>query len=184
MFMFRCLYKLIWTRIQHHLLQIQSPLCRPCRGSLRPPHSHPSPSTLPSGSGSIMSFPSPRTGEENSKAPSSPSPTKRRQRTVRRSFPLCRRCRCCRPHLTVLLLLLLPSPPMPFAQILMCIVALPGGLVVVSLLPFVPPRSFRVASAVPLRRWSNFCWIPGLFLREVDCYVTCDLGAIGLRRKL
>ena len=49
----------------------------------------------------------------------------------------------------------------------------------------IPSRSFHVASAVPLRHWRKFRRIPGLLLRQVDCYVTCYVtGAVGLRLRL
>ena len=96
---------------------------------LRPPYSPLSPPTLPSESGSIM--PCPRIGEEDAKAlspPLSPSPRKRRRRTVRCAAPLrgLPRCRCHRRcHLLIPLLLPLIPPPTPSAQrcvLLRCLV--------------------------------------------------------------
>ena len=144
--------------------QRSSPLRRPRVGSRRPPHSPPSPPTLSSGSGSIMS--SPRIGEEDNKAPSSPSPRKRRQRTAQRSSPLRRhhrrRRRCHRPHLLVPLLLLLPHATLthPLCPAV-CIIALLYRLLVVSLRFVCPPalllRCFRCSAAllaeVPTNPW-------------------------------
>ena len=109
------------------------------------------------------------TGEEDAKAPSSPSPRKRRQRTARRSSPL--RCPGHRslpppPLLVPLLVPLLPPPPSAW----MCVLLRVPRWVdcCVCFVSSVPPCAFHVALAVPLRHLPN-CQIPGLLIQEVDC---------------
>ena len=66
-----------------------------------------------------------------------------------------------------------------------CIVVLPDGLIVVCISfrpsPALLPRYFRYSAA-------SLAEVPpdpsGLLLREVDCYVTYYLGAVGFGRRL
>ena len=66
-----------------------------------------------------------------------------------------------------------------------CIVVWPDRLIVVFVYSARPsallPRCCRCYAG----RWRKFRGIPGLLLREVDCYVTCDnTGGVGLLQRL
>ena len=79
----------------------------------------------------------------------------------------------------------LPATPTHPLRPDVCIVALPNGLIVVFFYFVRPPRAFRVAPAVLLRRSRN-CQIPGLLIQEVDCclmqYGTSARARIGCGR--
>ena len=79
----------------------------------------------------------------------------------------------CSPHTP-------PATPTPLYSDV-CIVASPGGLIVVFFCFICPLCAFRIASGVLLRRLCK-CRFPGLLVQEVDCYVICDVtGAVGLQ---
>ena len=143
---------------------------------LSPPFSSSSPAP-PSESDPDPSLP--LKGEEEARAPLSPPPPppppRKKYEGPRGVYLLCVVLAAV-PFVSPILPLLSYSPcylthPLRPEECKYCFI-FPCGLIVVSLRSARPPAFLRVSSAVPLRRWPKFRRIPGLLLREVDCYVT------------